>query len=909
MQRGVMILRLRVYIAHTSLMSLKKLLVHTVLFLLFALTSLQVVATHYRAGEIYYQQISGRTIRATVVTFTDPQSPANEFTVSVTIVWGDGTLNEAPRTSIDRVSANAQRNVYVLDHTYQTDGSYVISVTDPNRVNDIVNINSGRSDQVPFFVQSLIRISGSIGNNTSPILTVPPLVDGCEQFFYLHNPGAYDPDGDSLVFSIGIPKQGKNDPVPNYVEPMNSDSFTIDPQTGKLYWVKPLNQGLYNIVIRVSEYRQGVLVGYVERDMQIRIRICINQPPNVSTYADRCVNAGDTVNQLIVSNDIDIQVVTIRGYGGPFNVPNSPATLSPNPGSGTQVANTLFSWKTNCSHIRNENHTAIFESKDDFSVPMANYTSLGIRVVGPKPTNIQLKQIGNGFLVSWNPDSCRLANAYKIYRKTDSSFFTPAQCQVGMPDTLGFELIGNIPLVQNGPVDTFFYDNNKGEGLSPLVNYCYRIVAVFPPRNANGNVNGNRPSESYVSDEVCDAIIRSKPIITNVSVRTTDIINGSIELTWIRPDTLDTTIYTPPYRLRFNRAQQGSGPLQFTSFLTTSYNTFASIPDSTIIDTLINTSSTQWVYKIELQWDSLGVATTVDASPNASSVFASIFSTDNTNILSWRARVPWTNNSYTVFKQNETSLEFDSIATVDTLSYKDTGLVNGRSYCYFVVTKGAYSFFNSPLLNSSQQICGIPIDTIQPCPPILSVQTPCETFGDFTNKLSWIPKPACADDVVKYRVYYKRQVQDTFELLSETLVNINSYNDSRDTLRYSIAGCYAVTGIDSFNNQSPFTNTICVDNCPFYRIPNVFTPDGDLFNELLKPFEYRFIDRIDLKIYNRWGTQVYGTQDLEIDWNGTDQTNGKPLSSGVYYYTLEVYQRFLNEMKVEKLSGTIQLIR
>lgn len=873
------------------------------------LLGLYSAATHYRAGEIYYQQISGRTIRATVVTYTDPQSDASRFTDAVTIVWGDKTQSEAQRTSLQVLSVNAQRNIYVLDHTYTSDGSYVISVADPNRVNDIININSGRSDQIPFFVQSLVRVSSAIGNNSSPILTVPPLVDGCEDFFYLHNPGAYDPDGDSLVFSLGIPKQGKDDPVPNYVEPANTDSFTIDARTGKLYWIKPINEGLYNIVIRVSEYRQGILVGYVERDMQIRIRVCVNQPPNVSTYADRCVNAGDSIEQLIVSNDIDIQVVTIRGYGGPFNVPSSPATLSPNPGSGLQVANTRFLWRTNCSHIRNENHLATFESKDDFSVSMANYTSLGIKVVGPKPTNIQLKQIGNGFLVSWNPDSCKLANAYKIYRKTDSSFFTPAQCQVGMPDGLGFELIGNIPLVPNGAVDTFFYDNNKGEGLSPLVNYCYRIVAVFPPRNANGGVNFNRPSESYVSDEVCDAIIRSKPIITNVSVRTTDIINGSMELTWIRPDTLDTAVYTPPYRLRFNRAQQGNTPLVFTPFLTTTYNTFASIPDSSLIDTLINTQGVQWVYRIELQWDSAGIATTVDASPNASSVFAKVFSTDNTNIISWDARVPWTNSSYTIFKQNENTLQFDSIATIDSVSYRDTGLINGRSYCYLITSNGGYSFLNRKLLNASQQICGIPIDTIKPCPPLLSVKTPCETFGDYTNKLTWIPKVGCADDVVKYKVYYKQQVQDTFQFLAELPVSINLYNDTRDTLRYSIAGCYAVTGIDSFNNESPFTNTICVDNCPFYRIPNVFTPDGDLFNELLKPFEYRFIDRIDLKIYNRWGAQVYSTQNLDINWNGTDQTNGKPVSPGVYYYTLEVYQRFLNEMKVEKLSGTVQVIR
>ena len=49
----------------------------------------------------------------------------------------------------------------------------------------------------------------------------------------------------------------------------------------------------------------------------------------------------------------------------------------------------------------------------------------------------------------------------------------------------------------------------------------------------------------------------------------------------------------------------------------------------------------------------------------------------------------------------------------------DTGLVNGEEYCYYVKSTGAYSdpAIVSPLMNWSQEVCGIPVDRTPPCPP------------------------------------------------------------------------------------------------------------------------------------------------------------------------------------------------
>jgi gliding motility-associated-like protein len=141
------------------------------------------------------------------------------------------------------------------------------------------------------------------------------------------------------------------------------------------------------------------------------------------------------------------------------------------------------------------------------------------------------------------------------------------------------------------------------------------------------------------------------------------------------------------------------------------------------------------------------------------------------------------------------------------------------------------------------------------------------------------------------------------------LWGVNEYIDKREKLKFSIAGCYAVTAIDSFANESFFDNEKCVDNCPFYSIPNVFTPGTDGKNDFLSPFPYRFIDNIDLNIYNRWGQLVFKTQDLDINWDGKDQKSGKPLSGGVYFFLLDINESYLEGTQKRSVRGSITLIR
>jgi len=89
----------------------------------------------------------------------------------------------------------------------------------------------------------------------------------------------------------------------------------------------------------------------------------------------------------------------------------------------------------------------------------------------------------------------------------------------------------------HGWSSTVFIDDNNGNGLAQGYDYCYRVDAFF-----------NDSAESYISDEVCSPLIRGIPVMTNVSVETTDSVNGKMYIAWSKPINFDSISAPGPYK-------------------------------------------------------------------------------------------------------------------------------------------------------------------------------------------------------------------------------------------------------------------------------------------------------------------------------------------------------------------------
>jgi gliding motility-associated-like protein len=73
-----------------------------------------------------------------------------------------------------------------------------------------------------------------------------------------------------------------------------------------------------------------------------------------------------------------------------------------------------------------------------------------------------------------------------------------------------------------------------------------------------------------------------------------------------------------------------------------------------------------------------------------------------------------------------------------------------------------------------------------------------------------------------------------------------------------------------------------------YKVPNVFTPNGDGDNDFFKMIKAAYIDGLEIVILNRWGDIVFESSEVNFKWNGLKHNNGVECTDGTYFYKLKL---------------------
>ncbi len=96
-----------------------------------------------------------------------------------------------------------------------------------------------------------------------------------------------------------------------------------------------------------------------------------------------------------------------------------------------------------------------------------------------------------------------------------------------------------------------------------------------------------------------------------------------------------------------------------------------------------------------------------------------------------------------------------------------------------------------------------------------------------------------------------------------------------------------VTNADGCTAESSVTIGVTLPNCDESDvfIPNLFSPNGDDFNDFWK-VESNFVDEIEILVYNRWGQEVFKSDQQLPGWDGT--FDGSLLEPDVYGYWIRV---------------------
>ena len=294
--------------------------------------------------------------------------------------------------------------------------------------------------------------------------------------------------------------------------------------------------------MEIQEWRSGIKIGIVVRDMQIEVYETDNNPPVTSPLPDLCVEAGESVSLDITATDADLDSVTLIATSGIFTATDCPATFT----TLTSVAGLTrarLTWVPCHSVVRHQPYDIIIKAEDsNRELQLVDIDNMSIKVLGPSPVLLSAVPVGKFVQLTWAGYNTDQIAGFSIYRREGASTLSADTCYDGIPPSSGFVKVGYV----GGFSSLTFIDTD--DRLDAGTEYAYRIVAVYP--------NG---TESKPSNEIVTALITGIPLITNVSVRNTHPVNGSLTLAWQKPRSLDTIPANGPYEYLIYRAEGVAG--------------------------------------------------------------------------------------------------------------------------------------------------------------------------------------------------------------------------------------------------------------------------------------------------------------------------------------------------------------
>lgn len=336
-------------------------LVKQLLLLMLFITALtsKIYASHAAGAEIVYEWISGSTYELTFKFYRDCSGVAapatvticvtntcSNFTQSITLqkilTLPDGRANgssvspgcsgfptkcESNTSSIPGYEEWWYKGTVTLTSVCN---KWVFS-TNINARNTSNNITSG-----DLYVEATLD-NQHAPSNSSPYFTIKPVPYVCLTQPYTFNNGAVDKDGDSLAFEIVMPRRasgscgtvvdmGFMNSLPPYNLTNNpiqtNNSFTFDNLTGQMSFT-PTLLGPSTLTVRVNEYRNGLNIGSVVRDIQIQVLICSSVQPTIG------LQPGSLVNDTVINNRIEACEGVPMNFCFNITSPDSTAVLVP----------------------------------------------------------------------------------------------------------------------------------------------------------------------------------------------------------------------------------------------------------------------------------------------------------------------------------------------------------------------------------------------------------------------------------------------------------------------------------------------------------------------------------------------------------------------------------------------------
>lgn len=298
-------------------------------------------AADFIGGDQYYECLGNNSYGFTLRVFKDCDStgPTTNYTITIESPSGCGTTAQVllTKTSTKEVTPlcfsqiivskctntngsydGVREYKYYGTHTFtETCSDWEVTIDTCCRTANIGTFPNPNT-QSYFSRMTLYNVGGLC--NSSPVFTGSGVRYICTAQNTCYNPGAYDPDGDSLVFAL-VPVLGANGSPITYNSPYNAayplptigNVVSFDSKTGSICF-SPSSSIPGQFRVRAFEFRCGLLIGSSDHEVNMIPGNCQTAAPQIPGGGYHSISSGTALdtNSFFVNQGSTL-TFTIRG--------------------------------------------------------------------------------------------------------------------------------------------------------------------------------------------------------------------------------------------------------------------------------------------------------------------------------------------------------------------------------------------------------------------------------------------------------------------------------------------------------------------------------------------------------------------------------------------------------------------
>ncbi|MBV6460533.1 MAG: hypothetical protein HJHJAOHD_00648 [Flavobacteriales bacterium] len=136
---------------------------------------------------------------------------------------------------------------------------------------------------------------------------------------------------------------------------------------------------------------------------------------------------------------------------------------------------------------------------------------------------------------------------------------------------------------------------------------------------------------------------------------------------------------------------------------------------------------------------------------------------------------------------------------------------------------------------------------------------------------------------IELKMNYKAKGDEKYFVIGNFALTSNIDTLKKNNTSISKNSCYYLDEVSIYRCNDTLPPPVPKDTA-YLNLPTAFSPNADGQNDVFRVLGTKYVQSIELRVYNRWGQEVFYTNQKETGWDGTFK--GQPAPTGVYAYTL-----------------------